>query len=117
MQSYEGLVQFYEEFQQDQELKEALGTQNTSFALTLMYKNFLAIYRQFPENERGSWLINFFSLVTQLPQSRDFNLIFEEGMRQIIKQVSRDDAIKLYEELIQDEELKVLLGENFDESE
>jgi hypothetical protein len=115
LQSYESLVQFYEEFLQDQELKEALGMQNTSFALSLMYKYFLAIYRQSPENERGSWLINFFSLVTQQAQIREFDLIFEEGMRQIIKQVSTDDAIKLYHELIQGEELKVLLGENFDE--
>ena len=114
LQTYDGLVQFYEEVQQDQELKEALGTQNTSFALTLMYKNFLTIYRQFPENERGSWLINFFSLVTQRPQSREFNLIFEEGIRQIIKQVSRKDAIELYQELSKGEELKDLLGEKFD---
>jgi hypothetical protein len=114
LQSYEGLVQFYEEFQQDQELKEALGTQNTSFALSLIYKHFLAIYRLFPENERGSWLINFFSLVAQQPQNRDFDLIFEEGMRQIIKQVSSDDAIKLYEELSLGEELRGLLGKKFD---
>src|SRR5207249_3067911 len=73
LQSYEGLFQFYEEFQQDQELKEVLGQQNTSFALSLMYKRFLSIYRRFPKNEKGSWLINFFSLITQQAQSRDFD--------------------------------------------
>ena len=35
-------------------------------------------------------------------------------MRQIIKQVARDDAIKLYNELIWDAGLKDLLGEQFE---
>jgi hypothetical protein len=54
--------------------------------------------------------------VTQQPTTNDFALIFEEGMRQIIQQVARDDAIKLYDELIQDQELKDLLGVKFDEA-
>jgi hypothetical protein len=114
--SLESFLQFYEEFQQDIELKEALGQRNASFASSLIYRNIIEIYRQLPEKERGNWLRSFFSLVTHQPQSEDFALIFIEGMRQIIQQVSRDESIKLYNDLIQDEELKILLGEKFNEA-
>jgi hypothetical protein len=115
LQLSESLVQLYEEFQRDQELKESLGPQNTSFALSLMYRSFLEIYRQFPENERINWLRIFFSLVTQKPQSSDFAVMFEEGMRQIAKQVSGSDAIMLYKELMRDKEIEALLGAIFEE--
>lgn len=114
LHTYESLIQFYEEFRLDEELKEALGPKNTGFALYLMYMNFLEIYRQFPEKARGDRLKEFFSLITQRPGSDEFDLIFDAGMRQIIKEVSREDAIKLYSELIRDEELKGLLGKKFD---
>jgi hypothetical protein len=118
LQSFENFLQFYEEFRQDEELKEALGQQNTGFVLSLVYRNFIEISRQLPEKMRGTWLKEFFSLVTksevQQLKNDDFALIFEEGMRQIIKQVPRDDAIKLYNELIQDAGLKVSLAEQFE---
>ena len=114
LSSLEIYLQFYEEFRQDEELKEALGQRNANFALSLIFRNFIEIYRQLPEKERGNWLIEFFSLVTHRPENDDFALIFEEGMRQIIQQVSREEAIKLYNELIQDAGLKILLGEQFE---
>jgi len=114
LQSLESFLQFYEEFQQDEELKEALGQRNASFSLSLVYRKFIEIYRQLPEKIRGNWLIEFFSLVTQQARKDDFALIFEDGMRQIIQQVSREEAIKLYNELIQDAGLKILLGEQFE---
>ncbi|HYT42480.1 MAG TPA: hypothetical protein VEP90_09045, partial [Methylomirabilota bacterium] len=81
--SLESFLQFYEEFQQDVELKEALGQQNASFASSLIYRNLIEIYRQLPEKERGNWLRAFFSLVAHQSESEDFALIFIEGMRQI----------------------------------
>jgi AAA ATPase domain len=116
LQSHESFLQFYEEFRQDEELKEALGQSNTRFALSLVYRSFIEIYRQFPETMRESWLKKFFSLVTQQSGNDDFASIFEEGMLRIIKQVSSDEAIKLYNELSRDEDLKVLLGVKFDEA-
>ncbi len=47
--------------------------------------------------------------------TEDFVLIFEDGMRQIIKQESLAYAVKLYQELMQDKKLKDLLGENLDQ--
>ncbi|MFL5662296.1 MAG: hypothetical protein ACJ8BW_13230 [Ktedonobacteraceae bacterium] len=116
LKSLESFLQFYDEFQQDQELKEALGQRNASFALSLIYKNFINIYRQLPEKMRGNWFKDFFSRVTQQPNNDDFARIFEEGMRQIIQQISREDAIKLYDELMRDKELKDLLGIKYDEA-
>ncbi len=81
LQSLEDFLQFYEEFRQDEELKDALGQQNASFALSLIYRNFIEIYRQLPEKMRENWLKQFFSLVTQQATTNDFALIFEDGMR------------------------------------
>ena len=114
LSSLEDILQFYEEFLQDQELQDALGPRNAAFALLQVYRSFIKIYRQLPENIRGNWLREFFSLVARQSTSNNFDLIFEEGMRQIIKQVARDEASKLYYELIQDKGLKGLLGEQFE---
>ncbi len=105
---------FYEEFQQDDELKEALKYENTSFALSRMCRIFIEIYRHLPSDKRSQYLRGFFSNTAQVAEKEDFALIFEDGMRQI-KQGSCGDAIKLYHELIQDEELQNLLGKNFNE--
>lgn len=114
LSSLESFLEFYEEFRQDQELQDALGQRNAAFALSQVYRNFIEIYRQLPENTRGNWLKQFFSLVARQSTNNDIDLIFEEGMRQIIKQVARDDAIKLYDELFKDANLKNLLGEQFE---
>jgi len=110
VQSLESLLQFYEEFQRDEELKEVLEQSRTQFVLSLLYRNFIEIYGQIPENMRESRLKQFFSLVTGHSQKDDFPFIFEEGMRHIITQITRSDAIKLYNDLVQDEQLTVLLG-------
>lgn len=114
LQSLDDFLQFYEEFQQDDELREALKPENTSFVLSLMRRIFIKIYRFLPAGTRGHYLRKFFSQTAYLAKTEDFALIFEDGIRQIIKQESLGDAIKLYQELKQDEELKDLLGENFD---
>jgi hypothetical protein len=114
LRSLENFQQFFEEFQRDEELKEALGKPNASFALSILYRKFLAIYRQLPEQTRGNWLQNFFSLVTSQQGNGDFVLSFENGMRLITKQIARNEAIKLYHELVQDTEVKTLLGAEFD---
>src|SRR6266516_40642 len=115
LQSLESFMQFYEEFQQDRELKEVLDVRNTNFVLSLIYKNFMEVYRRLPENEREEWLKTFFKLIVQKQEKDDFALIFEEGMHQITKQVPREEAIQLYEELIQGRDLKTLLGTKFNE--
>ncbi len=115
LQSLDEFLQFYEEFQPDGELREALQADNTRFALSVMRKSFLKIYRQLPEGTRGPSLRKFFSHTAQKATTEDFALIFEDGMRQIIRQESLEYAGKLFQELMQDKEVKDLLGENFDQ--
>src|SRR5439155_21474223 len=93
---YENLVQFYEEFERDLELQEAMGEQNTNFVRLFMYRRFLEIYKQLPEKMRGDQLKGFFSLITQQPNNGDFSLIFEAGIRQLIKQISKEEAKTIY---------------------
>lgn len=114
LQSLQSFLQFYEEFGQDEELQEALGQDNARFALSLVYKNFIEIYRHLPKEMQENWLKRFFSLITPHQEEKDFAFIFEEGIRQIIKQVLREEAIKLYNDLIQGTALKVLLGNDFE---
>jgi len=115
MQSIENSLQFYEEFKQDEELQQALDKRYTSFALSLILKNFIGIYKQLPDGEkRENYLKDFFSLITEQKKNGDLAFILLEGMRHIIKQVSREDAIKLFNELFEDEkELKPLQGAQF----
>ncbi len=113
LHTLDNFLPFYEEFQQDDELKEALKSENTSFALSRMRKIFIEIYRYLPPDTRSQYLRRFFSHTAHVAKDEDFALIFEDGMRQIIKQESSGAAIKLYQELIQDEELQNLLGKNF----
>lgn len=109
-------LQFFLEYQRDEELKEVLGPVHTRSVFWLWYQNFLEIYRQIPENSRGSWLKQVFSLIINQPERDDFFLTFVKGMRQIIGQVSRNKAIKLFDELMSDEQVIVLLGEQWEQA-
>ena len=115
LQAVESFLQFYEEFQEDEELKEALGGHNTTFALTFLYRNLIAIYQRLPEQARGNWLTDFFLRLTRRSGANDFALLFEQGMRHIMEQITREDAIRLYHDLINETEVKSLLGAKFAE--
>lgn len=115
VQSFESsFLAFFLEYQDDEELKEALGLEHARFVYWLWYSNVLAICRQIPENMREGWLKQIFSLVTDRPERDDFPSMFQEGMRRIIGQVSRDKAIMLFEEFIQEKQVMALLGEQSD---
>ena len=117
LQSLSNFLQFYEEFPQDDELKEALGQQITNFALSLMRKTFLKFCWRLPSAKRGEYLRDFFSHTAHKEKTENFALIFEDGMRQIMQEETAGDAIKLFNELMDSEEIKTLLGENFSEVE
>jgi len=113
-EALENFLQLYEEFSQDEELKEALGGENTNFMLSLMRKNFTKVYSSIVGKTKSRYLHEFFRRTADDPKIENFSSIFEEGMRLIIRQESPGDAIKLYNELMQDEELRALLGTDFD---
>ncbi|GHO92588.1 hypothetical protein KSF_026360 [Reticulibacter mediterranei] len=110
----ENLVRFHEEFQQDEDLQEALSKRGTDLILLLFLKSFLRIYRHIPLEARNQFLQEIFMPGNSLPQGDDFTGIFEEKMEQVIQQSVLDEARELYSVLVVDEVLQVLLGQEFD---
>jgi ATPase family associated with various cellular activities (AAA) len=115
--SLENFLQFYEEFLQDEELKEALGERNTNLVISYIRRKFVEKYirdLEIPVSERVHLLREFFLHTTPDPKVDDFPLIFEQGMRQIIQEESPVISIKLYADLLHDEGLQALLGKDYD---
>ncbi len=115
--SLEYLLQFYEEFMQDEELQDVFG-ENAGFVLSLIRKSFAKVYGRLVAegtgHDRFRYLKEFFIQTAHNPGIADFSLIFEEGMRHIIEHESSDVAVRLYREFQQDAELKILLGMGFE---
>jgi hypothetical protein len=111
--SLTSFLNFYEEFRRDIELQEALE-HHTQFVFSFLYRSAFEIYRQIPENLREPWLRQFFSFITGFSQKEDFHLNFVEGIRHIVRQISREEAIKLFLDLLQDEQLLLLLGDQLE---
>jgi hypothetical protein len=112
-QPFESFTRFYEEFQLDTELKEALGQRNTRAVLKAIDTNFLSIYRNLPEKDHLDWIKTFFTLIAEKRGNDNFAFIFEDGIRLFSRQVSRTYAIEVFNELVAGSELKALLGEDF----
>jgi hypothetical protein len=110
----ENLVRFHEEFQQDEDLQEALSAKGTDLILSLFLKSFLGIYKHIPVEARHQFLQEIFLPGNSLPLGDDFALIFEAKMKQVIQQALLDEARELYRVLVVDEVLQVLLGQEFD---
>jgi len=116
--SLDSFLQFYEEFSQDEELKETLGEHNSNLVISFIRRKFVEKYirdTEIPMSERVHYLREFFLHTAHDPKVDDFPSIFEEGMHQIIQEEFPEVSIKLYyEELLQDEGLKELLGKDLD---
>lgn len=108
------LLEFYDLFQKDNLLQEALD-QNIHYAFSVIYKKFLEIYRQLSEDSQATALKHFFEHITPNTDSNDFVVLFEEGMNTIIQKVSAEDAEDIYSALRQLPELRAALGDRFDE--
>lgn len=113
-ESSENFLRFYEEFRQDGDLQDTLEQDGTELVLSLLLKNFIMMYTNIPRQLRSQFLQEVFLSSENDPQMGNFSLIFEDEMSQIILQESSDEVRKLYHELVQDEVLKTLLGQEFD---
>ncbi len=113
-ESAENLVRFYEEFRQDEDLQEALTSNGTELVLSLFLKSFLSIYKNVPQEARSHFLQEIFLPGGSSTKVGDFAVVFEEKMLQIIQQESSDEAKTFHQEFVQDEVLRVLLGQEFD---
>jgi hypothetical protein len=116
-ESVENFLQFYEEFRRDEDLQEALSEQGTWLVISLLLRNFFQLYKDIPPELRSRFLheVLLASEQDQHLHADDFPILFEEGMLQVVQQASSDDARKLYHELVEDEVLKVLLGQTCDQ--
>ena len=116
-ETLDSFVQFYEEFLQDNELKEVLG-ENAKIVLAYIHKNLASRYRDFAEKaaetHQADYLRNFFLHTAENPEVKDFPLIFERELRDIRQQVSPDVYKQIIDGLSQREKFKSLLGEDFD---
>ena len=116
-ESFETFIQFSEEFSGDKELREALGD-NANIVLTLIHRNFAKMYARLVPGasaiDRIRYLRDFFSQTARDPYTGDFAHIFEQDMQHIIEEVPGEVAVILLDQLLQDEEIKALLGQEYE---
>jgi hypothetical protein len=116
-------LRFYEEFWQDEDLRDALGL-NAKKVITFIRKRFIELYKNIPEGiERFNYLLSFLShtLPKVLPATsfsistpeRPF-LILGPAIRQIIEEEDSAVYVKFYDVLSQDQTLKESLGQDFE---
>ena len=108
--SIDDFSQFYEEFQLDSELQEALGKENLRFTLSLIFKKFIEIYRELQGENRRNWLLKFFTPTTARSKDDDLAAVIQDGLSQVFKQLSGNEAIKIYNELFDDKDFMESLG-------
>ena len=111
------LIQFVEEFEQDDELKEALG-QHMTVAQHLLYEalanKMLAAYEQEEnEAEKFRYLLSFFDYVIRDPEIKDIQAVLKEAILRLLQKEAASFLLKLYDELGQKISFKVALGTDF----
>jgi NB-ARC domain len=115
MMSPELYLQFWEEFSQDDELKEALDSHLEAIQ-SIIHQKLAAINRQFAEESSGADRIHF--LQEQfLHLISDHNLlpvVLKDTLQNVIDNETPEISFRLFEELTaQDDRFKELLGEDF----
>src|SRR6266487_3180176 len=114
--SAESLLQFYEEYVQDEELKEALGKNSTTM-MSLMHRELARINREMAVREPMPdcvyyWREFFYSVIYD-PVVNDLLLLLQKHVQQMVKEVSPAVSQELYKELMRDDTFSKPLGENF----
>ncbi len=122
--SADQFLRFYEEFWQDEDLRETLGS-NAKDVITFLRKRFIELYKQLPEGtERFDYLLSFLSrtlpdVITDKSslsvslREKTF-LILEPAIRQIMQEENADIYTKFYDVLSYDQTLKKSLGKDFE---
>jgi hypothetical protein len=116
-ESPEVFSQFYEEFIQDEELKETLG-EHTALAISLMHSHLAGIYRQLASRTTGPQRLRywreFFFHSTHNPEVTDLASMLEETLMTLTQEVPPKDVIKLFRDLARDQQFRTSLGANLD---
>lgn len=118
LESPESFLQFKEEFSQDEELKEALGSQ-VNIALSLFHKNLAEMNRRFASEASGldrvRYLREFFFHIIQDPEITTHPLILNQNIRRVIEEEHPNVSLKLFEELLRDDKFRELLSEDINQ--
>lgn len=112
----EDLLQFYEEFLQDEDLQNALGEANT-IILTMLRENLENIYRRLALESSGRERRNYLRellILTIGKEREDIITMLEQLLGQIVQKEPGAITEKLYNEVAGDEELSRLLKRDFD---
>ncbi len=108
--------QFYEEFRQDEELKDALG-EHALLVESLSYRYWAQVNRvaalEGIEAERIAHLRDFFYYLVDDPQVGDLSATLTLGIRELLAEGSIEDAQDMLMTLSRDDILKQLLGARF----
>ena len=122
--SADQFLRFCEDFWQDEDLRETLGS-NTGSVITFLRKRFIELYKQLPEGiERYDYLLLFLSCtipdaVTKKPSlsiltKDEIFLILEPAIRQIMGEETAEVYTKFYDVLSYNQTLKESLGKDFE---
>ena len=113
----ESFSQFYEEFLQDKELEEALGT-HKAFVRSMLHRHWVEINRQLAARSSGPehmhFLREFFSHMMQDPLPVDLSSELKQQVEQVIQKETPEMTLQLYEELAHDDRFIAALGDDFD---
>lgn len=115
--SPEAFLQFYEEFIQDEELKDALGS-HAALAVSLMRGHLARIYQQLATKAIGAqrlryWRDFFFHSIHD-PEVTDPLYILQETLSILNQEMPPEDIQKLFHDLILDEQFRASLGPRLD---
>lgn len=115
-ESNETLIQFREEFIQDKEIEEALGS-HTRIVLSLIAQYQAQMHWQLAKTSSGSihiyHLQEFLLSPLQDPTAIDLSLVLKQHLHMIREVESAEACEALHKELSLDNQLKETLGENF----
>jgi hypothetical protein len=110
---FDSFLQFSEEFAQDEELQEALGT-NSTMVSSLLHKNLARTYRKLVEDsselDRPDHLKKYLFHTAQDPEVKDLSETLAQAMQQVQQSITSEEYERLLHDLSKDEELKKLLN-------
>ena len=112
------LIQFVEEFMQDEELKEALGKQMTVVQHLLfadLAQKMYEAYEQEAEQEKSRrYLHSFFYYTVHDPEAHDIQALIKQKLLQLLEKEDAVFMLRLYEDLGYDKKFKEALGADFE---
>ncbi|GHO96598.1 hypothetical protein KSF_066460 [Reticulibacter mediterranei] len=113
-ESPEAFSQFYEEFMQDEELKEALG-EHLTFSLALIHSHLASIYKQLAIKTTGTQRLHYWGEflfhAIHDPQMTDLTSMLQETLTTLTQELSPEEVTKLFQKLAHNKQFEDSLGE------